>query len=199
MVELDDLDDHLVGLIQGLAQCSRLKTVQFTTHSMTTKLEQALVALVSKKDSALEELLIDCPAILSSVDCHECPILLEAVKSNYTVRKIGFLSDDSPSSHCISPWSTSLRENTDFLMRLNNVGRSYMAVDPFDKHKGFAVLEQTIDSLDCLLLHLQENPSLCQRVIATDSMTIAEPYKRAAFPALDMVESKRRKSSRRTS
>ena len=25
-VELDDLDDHLVGLVQGLAQCSRLKT-----------------------------------------------------------------------------------------------------------------------------------------------------------------------------
>ena len=169
--------------------------VQFTTHSMTTNLEQSLVALIS--NSALEELLIDCPAILSNVDCHECPILLEAVKSNYSVRKIGFLSDDSPSLHCISPWSTSLRENIEFLMRLNDVGRSYMAVDPYDKQMGFAVLEQTRDSLDCLLLHLKENPSLCQREIATDSITIADPYKRAASPALDSGGRKRPKSAAR--
>ena len=194
-----DLTDLLVRLVEALAHCVHLKVAELASPHMTTDLEQALVKLISKKASCLEELQINCSAIPRSSMPSESPDLLEAIKSNYTLRKLELLSPyDKRTLQEKFPWSTGLRENVGYLMRLNNAGRSYLVTDPCNKQKGFALLEQANDSLDCLLLHLKENPFLCQREKATDVIATGaspDPQKRAASPALDSVAAKRLKSS----
>ena len=196
-----DLNDLVVRLVEGLAQCPRVELVKVAATAVTTNLEHALVNLISRKDSALHELLIFCPAIPGGVSDHECPDLLEAIKSNFSIRNIGLGSDCMHShslfEHC--PWSSDLRKNIASVLRLNHAGRNYIVADPYNKHKGFALLEETNDSLDCLFLHLKENPSLCQREITADPRTNvvkAGPCKRASSPARGSDGRKRRKSSR---
>jgi ankyrin repeat protein len=45
--------------------------------------------------------------------------------------------------------------------RMNLSGRSYFQVHPTNKPRGVCVLESTIDNVDCLCVHLRENPLLC--------------------------------------
>ena len=47
------------------------------------------------------------------------------------------------------------------ITRLNTAGRRYMLDNPADRPTGVAVLSEVNHSLDCIFLHLQENPSLC--------------------------------------
>jgi hypothetical protein len=49
------------------------------------------------------------------------------------------------------------------LVQMNKSGRSRALRDPSDKLAGLAVLNSISDNVDCLFLHLRENPSLCNR------------------------------------
>jgi ankyrin repeat protein len=49
------------------------------------------------------------------------------------------------------------------LVRMNKSGRSRALMDPSNKLAGLAVLNSISDNVDCLFLHLRENPSLCNR------------------------------------
>jgi hypothetical protein len=57
------------------------------------------------------------------------------------------------------------------IFRLNSVGRRYLIEDGSSISKGVDVLSAVSDDINCVFLHLLENPSLCDRR-ATDSMTI---------------------------
>ena len=177
------LNDLVVRLVEGLAQCSQLKVVKFTATAMTSNLEQALVELISKKNSVLQELMIDCNGIHRSATRHDCAALFDAIKSNYSIRKIDLVSNGDHVWGLKSPWSNGLRENIKCIMRLNNAGRNYMVADPYNKQKGFVLLEETNYSMNCLFLHLTDNPSLCERGMATDpqaNVAKLDPRKRAS-------------------
>jgi hypothetical protein len=49
------------------------------------------------------------------------------------------------------------------LIRMNKSGRSRALRDPSNKLAGVSVLNSISDNVDCLFLHLRENPSLCNR------------------------------------
>jgi hypothetical protein len=49
------------------------------------------------------------------------------------------------------------------LVRMNKSGRSRALKDPSNKLAGVSVLNSISDNVDCLFLHLRENPSLCNR------------------------------------
>jgi hypothetical protein len=48
-----------------------------------------------------------------------------------------------------------------YIDSLKRHGRGYMKEAPFDSNKGYELLGKVRYSLDCLYLHLRENPALC--------------------------------------
>ena len=87
------------------------------------------------------------------------PAFEEAMKDNYQIREVTLFStmerDDA--------FDRAMVKNVKMFVRLNCAGRSYIATNVSDKHKGIKVLECVNDDLNCLLVHLRENPLLCQR------------------------------------
>jgi hypothetical protein len=49
------------------------------------------------------------------------------------------------------------------ILRLNRAGRRYLIEDGSSISKGVDVLSAVIDDIDCVFLHLLENPGLCNR------------------------------------
>jgi hypothetical protein len=49
------------------------------------------------------------------------------------------------------------------ILRLNRAGRRYLIKDGSSISKGVDVLSAVSDEIDCVFLHLLENPSLCDR------------------------------------
>jgi hypothetical protein len=49
------------------------------------------------------------------------------------------------------------------ILRLNRAGRRYLITDGSSISKGVDVLSAVSDEIDCVFLHLLENPSLCDR------------------------------------
>lgn len=47
------------------------------------------------------------------------------------------------------------------LLQMNAAGRRYMLTDPFNKECGVTVLLAVAQNLDCLFMHIVENPNLC--------------------------------------
>ena len=86
--------------------------------------------------------------------------IVAILKKNYGLENTANLSC---SNACNLPvW---LKEATENIARLNKAGRRYLLTDPSDRSKGIHVLSEVSDSLDCLFLHLQENPSLCDEYL----------------------------------
>jgi hypothetical protein len=53
--------------------------------------------------------------------------------------------------------------DVDAILRLNGAGRRYLIQDGSSISKGVEVLSRVNDDINCLLLHLSENPRLCDR------------------------------------
>jgi ankyrin repeat protein len=53
------------------------------------------------------------------------------------------------------------------LQWMNKTNRYYYKNDPFDKLAGIHVLDSVANTVECMFLHLQENPMLCDRKIST--------------------------------
>jgi hypothetical protein len=53
--------------------------------------------------------------------------------------------------------------DVDAILRLNAAGRRYLIEDGFSVSKGVEVLSRVDDNMNCVLLHLLENPNLCDR------------------------------------
>jgi hypothetical protein len=49
------------------------------------------------------------------------------------------------------------------IRNMNKTERTYFRQDPFDKFAGMSVLDHVSDTVDCLFVHLRENPFLCDR------------------------------------
>jgi hypothetical protein len=49
------------------------------------------------------------------------------------------------------------------ILRLNGAGRRYLIKDGSSISKGVDVLSAVSDEIDCVFIHLLENPSLCDR------------------------------------
>jgi hypothetical protein len=66
---------------------------------------------------------------------------------------------------------------------LNKSGRGYLIEDPANRAKGVEVLRNVIDDLDCLFLHLQENPLLCMNQGSPQQATSGTKRKRECVEA----------------
>jgi hypothetical protein len=61
------------------------------------------------------------------------------------------------------------------ILRLNRAGRRYLIEDGSSISKGIDVLSAVSDEIDCVFLHLLENPSLCDRKSAETTVDRLRP------------------------
>ncbi|GKY98079.1 hypothetical protein MPSEU_000765800 [Mayamaea pseudoterrestris] len=94
----------------------------------------------------------------------ECPLLLTALKSNFTVQHIQFKTC-SFGDACRESFSAQSQHMAAVLTKLNQAGRKYLGSAPTDRQLALHVLDKVQDDANCLFVHLQENPLLmCQQI-----------------------------------
>ena len=149
---------ELVELVHGVAKCNDLLRFRLSIFAYDTALDQAFACCLAKT-SALKELEIK----YESADERGTPkitglALCTVLSTNYTIEKVAL------KKMFYQPWDASLLETVQALVLLNKAGRRYMASDPSNHQAGVRVLEQVVDNINCLFLHLRENPLLCGAV-----------------------------------
>jgi len=93
-----------------------------------------------------------------SIDC------IISLNSDYTNKeKIRLLQWKSE----LGAWIRKKRHYVlvDGIFHMNRAGRSYFQDDAGNKNLGVKVLLSVIDNLNCLFIHLRENPVLCDRTV----------------------------------
>jgi hypothetical protein len=109
------------------------------------------------------------PALTAAIRSHLTPELVKSLLYHDGIQKL--LKEDEGCRNLICS-----------LVRMNKSGRNYITQEgASDKKKGVGVLDSISDSVDCLLLHLCENPSLCNRVkpsSSSSSTSVAHPIPR---------------------
>jgi hypothetical protein len=127
----------------------------------------------------------------SSGEFEELSALLSALQRDRTLKTLGFrtgllrhpfrtilLSDDEVNrlvpilmknyglEHFVPDISCADDRIIKVILRLNSVGRRYLIEDESSISKGVDVLSAVSDDINCVFLHLLENPSLCNRRVA---------------------------------
>jgi hypothetical protein len=86
----------------------------------------------------------------------EVKLLTSAVKKNYGLERLCIL-DSGGELYSLDD------SDLHAILRLNRMGRGYLAVNGSTIVKGVDVLSAVSDDVNCVFLHLLENPSLCSR------------------------------------
>ena len=153
---------ELVALVHAVANCPCLQRFRFSIYAYDPALDLALAHCLAT-NGALQELEIKHETYYEpGTPKYTGSALCTALVTNYTIQKVSLKAIYARNNHV--PWDASLLETVQALVRLNNAGRGYMARDPSNRRAGSCVLEQVADSLDCLFLHVRENPLLCRTV-----------------------------------
>ncbi|GKY92909.1 hypothetical protein MPSEU_000259900 [Mayamaea pseudoterrestris] len=165
-------DEAATTFFKGAGRCPSLKALKVCDCScLLPRLDEALAECV-RASSTLDAVEVTMGEQAMNITCTNTdtyivpftfPLLCNVVATTYTIHNIMLRAWRIP-----SPLEGTLAMRLDTrlleaLTRLNRCGRHYMATDPGNKRMGVNVLSQTSDSLDCLFLHLRENPCLCQR------------------------------------
>ena len=162
-------DDAVVQLTHAVARCHRLRCLRLNFHKYPQHADAALAECFKPANSRLVELQVRCISLDSDMEPRvtESPALLEALKKNFTVRRIRLHSAAQFGRYgeaVIDPWDPLLKKNIEMFAKLNCAGRNYMTRDSMDKVIGSRFLGAVSNDLDCLFYHLsRENPSLCDR------------------------------------
>jgi hypothetical protein len=169
-------DAALPALITEAAKNPSLRVLNLPSCRFPAAVDQSLADLIKSDTCQLEELMVLRFVRLPGERLTRAPHFLEAMKScpKSTLQKISFRKtkysiDDRIHSDWVDPWDPALREDVKCILRLNNSGRSYLVDDATNKQKGIAVLERVNDDMNCLFIHLTENPSLCRPCASNSS------------------------------
>jgi hypothetical protein len=83
------------------------------------------------------------------------------------------------------------------ILRLNEAGRRYLVQDGSSVSKGVEVLGKVNDNINCVFLHLLENPRLCDRS-AVEKVNAGESNGRSTNPTTSTGAEKREPASAQT-
>jgi hypothetical protein len=166
----DDCEASLLRVTQALAQCRNLKIMKLyfcslETTSLRTELDQALTDCIASVKNQLVEIHICCEPLRQAdmTQVSELPVLLEALKSDYSIQRVNQHTRSDLYEPMVDPWDPILKKSLEIIPKLNAAGRNYLASDSTNRMAGFKVLEQVNDDLDCLFYHIRENLLLCVR------------------------------------
>ncbi|GKZ00361.1 hypothetical protein MPSEU_000989100 [Mayamaea pseudoterrestris] len=163
MGQVDQADDDvLIKLIKAVTRHPSIKSFKFDIEGCTNKLDAALADCV-RQNGQLTELQILNSSDVQSMMPNTLPKFLDAVKLNYTLRSIHLTDLDL--SLKMNHWDSNFKQSVETLVKLNVAGRSYLSdgsIDTCHQREGLIVLERVNQDLDCIFVHLLENPYLCK-------------------------------------
>jgi hypothetical protein len=81
------------------------------------------------------------------------------------------------------------------ILRLNGAGRRYLIQDGSSISKGVEVLSRVNDDINCVFLHLLENPRLCDRRILVEMVITGGDNSRASSPTANSGGGKREQAN----
>jgi hypothetical protein len=189
-------DDGAVSARNALSFLRTNSTLKSLTVSLAqTQRESYVYAFRLEAMNMLEKSFLESLTIIdhsgSAIKVEELFALLSALQLNTTLKTLGF------QSHCFDDMNFTVDEASQLvsvlmknyglerlspdipcadditvkaILRLNAAGRRYLITDGSSISKGVDVLSAVSDEIDCVFLHLLENPSLCDRR-ATDAST----------------------------
>jgi hypothetical protein len=146
-----------VAILKAAGSSTSLKRLTLTFDEYSESFDEACAQCIAQS-TTLEEIDLHWRIhIFGRLIC-KAPMLVEAMKVNFRVQHIR-LVDTFPLATV--SWDEDTRANLDTFTLLNRSGRGYLASDPGNVIAGVQVLEKVADSLNCVFLHLRENPALC--------------------------------------
>ena len=80
------------------------------------------------------------------------------------------------------------------ILRLNGAGRRYLVQDGSSISKGVEVLSRVNDDINCVFLHLLENPRLCDRSVV-ETVNAGEDNSRPTSPNVSGGGGKRQQAN----
>jgi hypothetical protein len=89
----------------------------------------------------------------------ELPFMNKALSKNFTLKIVTF-DQHVDCTGDFDMYDDGCDKQLEVALRLNCMGRAYMATEPINLAKAWAVLGRVNDSLDCLFYHLRENPAI---------------------------------------
>lgn len=99
--------------------------------------------------------------------------VIRSLRTNYTLSNCPFTiaASDGEDSNNENSDSRLVKRECMALLKLNGLGRSYLLETTPKKETGVELLQKVSDDLDCIYLHLRENPGLCrlQEEVSPDS------------------------------
>jgi hypothetical protein len=156
----DAVDNNEPDIVECIVEATKDAVGAMLEHALATRSalpEAATNHLRQTIAAAIPELLpgsLSGPALTAAIRPHLTPELVKTLTNNNDLQ-------------------TLLKEDEDYrnllcaIVDMNKSGRNYIAQVSAcsNKKKGVCVLESVSNSVDCLLLHMRENPSLCSRVL----------------------------------
>jgi hypothetical protein len=161
-------EEAIKVLFQGAARCSTLKMLKIVECPSSMECMDKLLANCVRASTSLQSIDVCFHIPTRHIDDASAqtalftfPAVCEAIQTNYALQNLR-LTSQAPSQLLESSKTAIDTRTLDALLRLNKCGRKYMATDAGNRRLGISVLAQTTNSLDCLYIHLRENPVLCQ-------------------------------------
>jgi hypothetical protein len=145
----------LVDIAAVLEENSSLEHLTMNAKSVNVEDYLALVSSLQEGNTTLETLHLvsyrDASGIILEMTDDEVTQLTSSIKMNYGLEALPDIDPDDRTKYL------------DAILRLNRAGRRYLAKDGSSISKGVEVLSAVSDDLNCVFLHLSENPRLCDR------------------------------------
>jgi hypothetical protein len=137
-----------LSIVAMLQENATLECLSIESQNSSTTIEDYCVLLTALQDNTTLKFL-DLPGFGElELTNDEDKQMAEHLKKNYALEKLkGFDVDGDLGA----------------ILRLNEVGRRYLIEDGSSISKGVEVLSSVNNDIDCVFLHLLENPRLCDR------------------------------------
>ena len=156
--------EALSSVVRQVALSSSLQSLKVSHNSFPPCLDLSLSecarhknAIIDYKLCALQGHAVERGILVPKQ--RSIPKFVKALNTNYTIQKVTLepIRPEKP-----DPWDFDFRTNIDALIHLNVAGRGSAVMDPSNRHKSIDVLNQGSEDLDCIFIHLRENPLICE-------------------------------------
>lgn len=94
-----------------------------------------------------------------TVTLEESQVVYNSIKTNYSLQEcpVTIFADDTKDE------ASRVETGISTVLKMNQMGRNYLLNDKASKELGVALLSKLADHLDCVTMHILENPTLCER------------------------------------
>jgi hypothetical protein len=137
---------HIAAMLQENASLESLSILGWTNESQAEEYVALIITLLH--NTTLKSFIFEHDERLLRLTDDEDKQMAALLKKNYTLERLPDIEKGG---------------DVDTILRLNAAGRRYLVQDGSSISKGVKVLSAVSDEINCVFLHLLENPRLCDR------------------------------------